>query len=111
MIHPMYLRRMYLGKTHCRLAEVVRADWLPPWAAALRVQLPELRMLEDIAHFDGQLKPVSAGCGAPGCWQGYQHICNSTCLHSRVNEPRVFGCKTRSLACCQSANTICVCMM
>ena len=61
MMHPMYLRRKDLCKTHCRLVEVVRADWLPPWAAALRVELPEPRALEDIASFNGQLKPASAG--------------------------------------------------
>ncbi|BDA41861.1 hypothetical protein COCOBI_02-6560 [Coccomyxa sp. Obi] len=57
MMHPMYLRCMHLGKTHCSLAEVVRADWLAPWAAALRVELPEPRMLEAVALFKGQLKP------------------------------------------------------
>ena len=80
MMHPMYLRRKDLGISYCRLVEVVRADWLPPWAAALRVELPEPCVLEDIAYFDGQLKAVSAESSASGCWQGYQHMCNSTCL-------------------------------
>ena len=45
MMHPMYLRRRDLGLTRCRLADVVRGNWLPPWAAALRVELPEPCML------------------------------------------------------------------
>ena len=111
MMHPMYLRRKDLCKTHCRLVEVVRAVWLPPWAAALRVELPEPRALEDIASFNGQLKPASAGCCASGCWQGCQHMCNSTCLRSQADEPKgISACKTRSPAYRQSANTICACM-
>ena len=81
MMDPMRLRRKVFGMISCRMVEVVRADWLPPWAAKLRVSLPEPRTLESIAHFKGQLEPVSAGFCAPGCWQGCQHICNSTYPH------------------------------
>ncbi len=83
MMHPMLLRREELGLSWCRLVEVVRADWLPPWAAALRVELPDPWVLKDMgASFKGQLQPVSAGSSASGCWQGCQHMCNSTCLRS-----------------------------
>ena len=86
MMHPMYLRRMHLGETCCRLAEVVRADWLPPWAAALQVELPEPRVLKQIAYFDGQLKPVSTRSYAPGSWQGYKHVCKTMCLLLQAKE-------------------------
>ena len=105
MMHPMLLRREEFGLSWCRLVEVVRADWLPPWAAALRVELPDPWVLKDMgASFKGQLQPVSAGSSASGCWQGCQHMCNSTCLRSLVSEPKgVFGCKTRRPAWCQPA--------
>ncbi|BDA47753.1 hypothetical protein COCOBI_11-0100 [Coccomyxa sp. Obi] len=76
VLYPLLLRKRYLKKTWCRFSETVRAIWLPPWVAALRVELPDARVLENVACFDGQLTPEhyravrDAAHVALGCKEG-----------------------------------------
>ncbi|BDA42819.1 hypothetical protein COCOBI_03-7120 [Coccomyxa sp. Obi] len=55
VLFSMFLRRKFLGQDHCRLPEVVRAIWLPPWAATLLLELPDPSVSKSIARFKGHL--------------------------------------------------------
>jgi hypothetical protein len=59
LLTPLYLRRRYLKQSECSLAQVLRAEWLLPSSATIRVCIPVDSMsVWPLAKIKKQVKEV-----------------------------------------------------